>query len=45
MKLTVVVDLDASGKRAVGLDSTSNRVVILEMGEQNAWVTMLHFSP
>ena len=45
MKLTVVVNLDASGKRAVGLCSASNRVVILEIGERNAWVTMLHFSP
>ena len=45
MKLTVVVNLDARGKRAVGLGSASNRVVVLKMGEQNAWVTMLHFSP
>lgn len=39
-----MVDLDASEKRAVGLDSASNCVVDTQMGEQNAWVTMLHFS-
>ena len=43
MRLTVL-DLDASGKRAVGLGSTSSRVVMLEMGAQDAEVTVLHFS-